>query len=106
YGGRAVRVVAAAQDDAGAARAFSEELGATFELVLDPAPAFAGSNAFGVESVPHGVLLSPDGGVEVVFSGWSRSALEALGARLANGRGLPSAALFTESDRVPAFKPG
>jgi thiol-disulfide isomerase/thioredoxin len=105
YGGKAVRVVGVAQDDLPAARAFSDELGATFEIVLDPPP-YEASSAFGVESVPHGVLLSEGGSREVVFAGWSRSAFEALGARLADAQGVPRAALIAEGEAVPAFKPG
>ena len=106
YGGSAVRVAGVAQDDEEAARAFYAEFGgASFDLLLDPKP-YAASSAFGVESVPHLVLVAPDGSHEVLFSGWSRDELEALGARLADSKGLPHTGLVAPGDPVPAFRPG
>jgi len=106
YGGSAVRVAGVAQDDEEAARSFYAEFGgASFELLLDPKP-YAASSAFGVESVPHLVLVAPDGSHEVLFSGWSRKDLEALGARLAESKRLPYAVLVAPGDPVPAFRPG
>ncbi|MGZ5427103.1 MAG: peroxiredoxin family protein, partial [Thermoanaerobaculia bacterium] len=72
YGAKAVHVVGVSQNDADSSRAYyAEHGGATFDLLLDSEPTFAASNAFGVESVPHLVLLSPEGLVEDVFAGWS-----------------------------------
>lgn len=106
YGGKSVRVVGVAQDPAEEARTFYAEFGnATFELVVD-APPYPASNAFDVESVPHLSLLSPDGGLENLYEGWSKAALQALGARLAAAKGLPPAELVAPGDPVPAFKPG
>src|ERR1700690_3808357 len=60
YGSKAVHVVGVSQNDVASSRAFYvEHGGATFDLLLDPEPAFAASNVFAVESVPHLVLLSP-----------------------------------------------
>ena len=47
--------------------------GARFDLVLDPEPRFAASNAYHVESVPHLTLVSPAGLIEEIFSGWDIS---------------------------------
>jgi peroxiredoxin len=106
YGGKSVRIVGVAQDSADVARAFYSEFGAaTFELVVDAAP-YAASNAFDVESVPHLSLLSPDGSFENLYEGWSKDSLEALGARLANAKGLTPAELVAPGDPVPVFKPG
>ncbi len=84
YGEKTVHVVGVSQNDAGSSRAYyAEHGGATFDLLLDPEPKFAASNAFGVESVPHLVLVSPEGTIEDVFAGWSKTRMEALGARFA-----------------------
>src|ERR1019366_5285612 len=59
YGAKAVHVVGVSQNDADSSRAYYADHGeATFDLLLDPEPTFAASNAFGVESVPHLRLLS------------------------------------------------
>jgi len=106
YGGKAVRVVGVAQDGAEAARAFYGEFGgAAFDLLVDPPP-YPASNAFDVDSVPHLALAAPDGALENLFEGWSRNAFEALGARLAESKGMAPAPLVPSGDPAPAFKPG
>lgn len=105
--GESLRVIGVSQDDADASRRYHAAHGkATFELALDPAPAFAASNAYGVESVPHHVLLAPDGLVTKVSSGWSRSLLEDLDGELAARRGKSPAGVVPEGDPVAVFKPG
>ncbi|MEO6324514.1 MAG: TlpA disulfide reductase family protein [Thermoanaerobaculia bacterium] len=105
--GDAVRVVGVCQNDAASARAFHAEYGkATFPLVLDPEPAFAASNAYGVESVPHHVLIEPDGIVSRVFSGWQKREMEELARQLAEKNHHPFIPVFAEGDPVPTFKPG
>ena len=106
YGGKAVRVVGVSQNDAKTSRAYYAEFGgATFDLLLDPEPTFAASNAFGVESVPHLVLLSPAGLIEDVFSGWSKARMEALGARFAT-ENVPFVPVVPPGDPVRDFSPG
>jgi peroxiredoxin len=106
YGGKAVHVVGVSQNDAGSSRAYyAEHGGATFDLLLDPEPAFAASNAFDVESVPHLVLLSPEGLVEDVFAGWSKARMEALGARFASKK-VPFVPVIPAGDQVRDFSPG
>jgi len=106
YGAKAVYVVGISQNDAGSSRAYyAEHGGATFDLLLDPEPAFAASNAFGVESVPHLALLSPEGLVEDVFAGWSKARMEALGARFA-AKNVPFVPVVPPGDPVRDFAPG
>lgn len=106
YGGKAVHVVGVSQNDARSSRAYyAEHGGATFDLLLDPEPKFAASNAFDVESVPHLVLLSPEGRVEDVFAGWSKARMEALGARFA-AKDVPFVPVVPPGDPVRDFAPG
>jgi peroxiredoxin len=106
YGGKAVHTVGVSQNDEDSSRAYYAEYGgATFDLLLDPEPTFAASNAFGVESVPHLVLLSPEGLVEDVFEGWSKARMEALGARFASKR-VPFVPVVPPGDPVRDFSPG
>ncbi|HVO50704.1 MAG TPA: TlpA disulfide reductase family protein [Thermoanaerobaculia bacterium] len=107
YGGTAVRVVGVSQNGIEESRRFFEEWGkATFDLVMDPEPGFAASNAFQVEAVPHLVLISPDGMIEEIFAGWSKAKMEALGSRLAAGRSLAHVPVVPPGDLVRDFQAG
>lgn len=106
YGGKAVHVVGVSQNDAKSSRSYYAEFGgATFDLLLDPEPGFAASNAFDVESVPHLVLLSPEARVEDVFSGWSKARMDALGARFASKK-VPLVPVVPPGDPVRDSAPG
>jgi peroxiredoxin len=106
YGGKSVHVVGISQDDAASSRAYYAAHGAaTFDLLLDPEPAFEASNAFHVESVPLIVLLSPDGAVEDTFAGWSKKRMEALGARFAS-TSVPLVPVIPPGDPVREFSAG
>lgn len=101
-----MHVFGVSQDDADSSRAYyAKHGGATFDLLLDPEPTFAASNAFGVESVPHLVLLSPEGLVEDVFTGWSKARMEALGARFV-AKNVPFMPVVPPGDPVRDFAPG
>ena len=105
--GESLRVVGVSQNDAAAARAYYAQHGeATFDLVLDPEPRFAASNAFGVESVPHHVLVDPDGSVRETFAGWQRRPLEELDRQLSAARGTPLAHVVPQGDPAPPMRPG
>ena len=107
YGGKAARVVGVSQNAKDESRRFFQEFGnATFDLVLDPEPGFAASDAFQVESVPHFVLISPAGVLEEIFSGWSKAKMEALGARVAGGRSLARVPVVPPGDLVRDFQAG
>jgi peroxiredoxin len=107
YGGKAVHIVGVSQNAKDESRRFFEEFGkATFDLVLDPEPRFAASDAFQVEAVPHFVLVSPAGSLEEIFSGWSKAKMEALGARLAGARSLARIPVVPPGDLVRDFQSG
>ena len=106
YGSKAVHVLGVSQNDAASSRAYyAEHGGATFDLILDPEPAFAASNAFGVESVPHLVLLSAEGRIEDVFAGWSKAGMEALGRQFA-AKNVPFMPIVPPGDPVRDSAPG
>jgi peroxiredoxin len=107
YSGTGVRVVGVSQNGIEESRRAFEEWGkATFDLVMDPEPGFAASNAFQVEAVPHLVLISSDGIFEEIFSGWSKAKMEALGSRLAAGRSLARVPVVPPGDLVRDFQSG
>lgn len=107
YGGRGVRVVGVSQNDADSSRRFYEQYGgATFDLLFDPEPAFAASNAWGVEAVPHLALVDPDRRVRRVRTGWSRKEMEELGRSIAEARNLPVTTVVPPDDPVKDFQAG
>ena len=107
YGGTGAKVVGVSQNGAAESQDFFEEFGkATFDLVLDPEPRFAASNAFHVEAVPHIVLVSPAGSLEEIFSGWSKGKMEALGSRLAGARNLARVPVVPPGDLVRDYQSG
>jgi peroxiredoxin len=107
YGGRAVRVAGVCQNDAAAGKAFYKEFGnATFDLFVDPEPSFTASNAFGVEAVPHLVLVSPKGTVERVTEGWSRKEIEELGLAFASAKKMTPCPVVEADDPVKDLQPG
>ena len=107
YGGKAVRVVGVSQNDAAASRAYHAEFGrATFDLVLDLEPAFAASNAYGVDAVPHLVLVSPESTVLRVSAGWAWKDMEELGRLLAVRTFIPPKPFFEAGDPVKDYQAG
>ncbi len=107
YGGKGVRVYGVCQNDAGAAKHFYGEFGgATFDVLVDRAPAYVASNAFGVVAVPHLALVSRDGTVRTVFAGWSRKEIEDLGRSVAAAGGLPVRPVVPPDDPVRDFQAG
>ena len=69
-----------------------------------PNRAFSASNAFGVEAVPHLVLISPAGSLEEIFSGWSKAKMEDLGVAPRRGA-LPRARSGRSAGRSRARLP-
>ena len=107
YGGQAVRVAGVCQNTASEGALFSRTYGGTtFDLLVDAEPRFDASNAFGVESVPHLVLVSPDGKVLRVQTGWSKREMEELGREIAKAKGLTVAPVVSPADPVKDFQAG
>ncbi len=107
WGGKAVRVAGVCQNTAAEGKAYYRDYGkASFDLFVDPEPGFVASNAFGVETVPHLVLVAPDGKVRKTLTGWSRREMEALSRELAEGAGLAPKPLIPASDPVKDWQAG
>ena len=89
------------QDDPETTREFNQEFGVTLPMLFDTAESdYPASNAYGISHVPSVFMVEPDGKISWTMEGFDKKALESLGSRL----GAP--AVFTERDRVPAFKAG
>lgn len=107
YGGTAVHVAGVCQNSATEGAAHYRDSGrATFDLLIDPEPRFAASNAFGVEAVPHFVLVSPEARVMKVFAGWSKREMDMLAGQLAGARDFVAGPVIEPGDPVKEWQAG
>jgi len=93
------RLIAIAQDDAPDAREFQQRLGVSMPTLIDAAPRYSASNAYGITSVPSIFTVETDGKISSAVEGFNKAELEKLGQRF-------HASPFRESDRVPGVRPG
>jgi peroxiredoxin len=94
------QIVGISQDDPAGTETFWSEHGLTFACLLDEATeGYPASNAFGISHVPSLFLVEPDGHVSSVIEGFSRKAIEDLGARI-------GATPFQPGEDVPSWKAG
>ncbi len=95
-----VSIVSVSQDHAGATQSFNAKFGVSFATLLDEETAgYPVSNAYGVNHVPTGFLVEPDGEVSMVMEGFAKRQLEEVGARA-------GVAPFAASEYVPEWKAG
>jgi peroxiredoxin len=95
-----IAVVGISQDDAADTKEFSDRFGLTFPMLLDsPKAKYPASNAFKITNVPSLFLVSEGRVIDWTLQGFSRRALEELGAEL-------HAPVFRIGDQVPELKPG
>ena len=60
------------QDDPRKTREFVRSYGISFPVLIDNAPKYTVSNAYGLTNVPTPFLVSADGTVEFSSAGWAR----------------------------------
>jgi len=96
----ALRVYGVSQNDAADTRAFAQEYGLRFPMLLDAEEdRFPASNAYGISHVPTTFLVEPDGTVGRLIEGWVKQDVLWLGARAGMN---PIGA----EDHVPEWKAG
>ena len=98
------KLVGVVQDPPERADAFSQEYRTTFPSVTDVEP-YDVSNAYGVRVVPTLFVIEREKVVDVVES-WDRDGWNRVSAYLGAATGVPSAAVSTEGDGLPPFRPG
>ncbi len=101
-----VRIIGISQNPARDTKAFNQEYGVTFPVLLDDTEKFPVSNAYGLTNVPTLFLVDPDGTIRLSSVGWARSDIEQFEAVVAAGSSFPRKPLFTAKDAVPDFKAG
>lgn len=104
--GDAATVVAVAQDPHAVARPWLDGLGFEAGVVDDSTDNYAVSRAYGIDTVPTAFLVGTDGRIVDVVVAWDREGINRLTEQLAELAGTDPAAVSTEADGRPAFKPG
>ena len=99
------RILGVGQDRPEALASFSEQWGVSFPSVPDLDP-YVASNAYGIAHVPTMVIVDGDGRVAEVVESWDRDGYNRASALLASLLGAEPAAISTEGDGLPAFRPG
>lgn len=92
------------QSDATDTRAFAEDLGLTFPLLLDEDD-YPVSNQYSLTNVPTLFLVGPDGTIRVSSIGFNRQEIEAIAKEFSRVKGEPLS-VFQPHDIVPDYKPG
>ena len=93
------RLIAISQDNAVQTAAFQREFGISMATLLDAAPGYAVSSAFGITSVPSLFLIDAGGRIVWSEAGFDRARLTELGREA-------GVETFAPGDRAPAFQPG
>ena len=99
-----LQVLGISQDDAEDTAAFVQQTGVTFPVVRDGD--WKVSTAYELFTVPSVFLLEKGGSVRRVNLGWNKEQYIGLADEIAQMLKTAPVPLLTDSDKVPAFKPG
>jgi peroxiredoxin len=99
------RIVGISQDRGVETRRFVQEVGLTFDVVIDEHP-YAVSASYGLEFVPALFVVGSNGVIQLSDSGFRKDTLEEISEVLAGGGGQPAIKLFHSNDGLPASRPG
>lgn len=94
-----IAIYGVSQDNLERTKAFARDFGIKYELLIDPADAYAASNEFGITTVPSMFVISPERKVLWASLGFMKMDIESLAE-------LTGVEILTEADDVPAAKPG
>ncbi len=92
------------QDDDAATTNFTRTYGSTFPVLLDERLNF--TTHYGLTNVPTVFVVGKNGQLKLTSVGFVKADLEQINEQLATLTGTPLKPLFTESDDVPAVRPG
>ncbi len=103
-GSSAARLWGVSQNDARQTRAFAEEYGLSFPMLLDDA-GYPVSNGYGLTNVPTLFLIEPSGAIRLSSVGFSRKDIEYIAAEFSQ-RTSQTIAVFQPGERIPDSKAG
>jgi peroxiredoxin len=106
YGNKKVTIVGVSQDKQRDTRAFLQEYGITFPILLDDTNSYPVSNAYGLTNVPTVFWIAEDGEIEISSVGWSRKDVEDIHRKAAEELGAGVVPLFKPGEDVRDFRAG
>jgi peroxiredoxin len=106
YGHQGVTLVGISQNDAKETAAFNKEFGITFPVLLDDAPSYPVSNAYGLTNVPTIFWIAQDGEIEVSSVGWLKADFEEINRRMAEAGKITPSTVFQPGEDVRDFRAG
>ncbi len=106
YRDQKLTIVGVSQDSQRDTKAFLQEYGITFPILLDDPKGYAVSNAYGLTNVPSLFLINLDGQIEVSSVGWVKQEIEQINRKLAEAQHTSPHVLFHPGDDVHDFRPG
>jgi peroxiredoxin len=106
YGKNGVTLVGVSQNDAKDTRAFNQQFGVTFPVLLDDTHKYPVSNAYGLTNVPTIFWIAQDGEIEISSVGWLKADFEQINRRMAEAGKTAPAAMFQPGEDVRDFRAG
>jgi peroxiredoxin len=106
YGHTGVRIIGVSQDEPSKTAAFTKEFGVTFPVLLDERETYPVSNAYGLTNVPTVFWIAQDGEIEISSVGWVKADFEEVNRKMAEGRNISPASVFTPGEDVRDFRAG
>jgi peroxiredoxin len=106
YGNQGVTLVGVSQNPKKEAEAFAKSFGVTFPILLDDTNTYPVSNAYGLTNVPTVFWIRTNGKIEISSVGWSRKDYEAIGAKMAEARSIPTSLLIQPQEKIDDFRFG
>ncbi len=106
YGKNGVTLIGVSQNDAKDTRAFNQQFGVTFPVLLDDTQKYPVSNAYGLTNVPTIFWIAQDGEIEISSVGWLKADFEQINRRMAEAGKTAPAAVFQPGEDVRDFRAG
>jgi peroxiredoxin len=104
--GKSVSIIGVSQDNQRDTRAFTQQFGVTFPIVLEDSTSYETSNAYGLTNVPSIFWIEPGGEIALSSVGWSRADVEQIHRKVAELARSVAKPLFQPGDDVRDFRAG
>ena len=106
HGHSGVTIVGVSQDKQRDSKAFMQEYGVTFPVLLDDTNSYPVSNAYGLTNVPTIFWIGQGGKIEISSVGWSRTDVEEIHRRISDLNRMKPVPLFQPGEDVRDFRAG
>lgn len=105
-GNKNLTIVGISQNVAKDTALFIDHFGISFPVLLDDTDTYVASNAYGLTNVPTIFWIAQDGEIEISSVGWSRTDIEQINRKAAEGGADRFKPLFESGESVAEFRAG